>query len=168
MKKPYPKDPPRERPLHRLSLFAIRPADDQVVEVLKSLQLLEVGTRERHAEILVDEHHDIHQIEAVEVERFEQRRIGGDDLLLHFEFVGQNGIDFFDEFLLCHCLRGIYLHFLIMRVELVPPNPNEFDRKRSKARSTLRAGMLSFEVASSPCAKLMFGAMNPCSIISIE
>ena len=95
MKKPYPKDPPRERPLHRLSLFAIRPADDQVVEVLKSLQLLEVGTRERHAEILVDEHHDIHQIEAVEVERFEQRRIGGDDLLLHFEFVGQNGIDFF-------------------------------------------------------------------------
>ena len=99
-------------PLHRLSLFAIRPADDQVIEVLKSLQLLEVGTRERHAEISSTSTTTVHQIEAVEVERFgAAAQSGVMTSLLHFEFVGQNGIDFSDEFLLCHCLRGIYLHF---------------------------------------------------------
>ena len=51
---------------------------------------------------------------------------------------------------------------------MVPPKPNEFERKQSNSVSTLRTGMLSYEVASSPSVKLMFGAMNPCRIISIE
>lgn len=55
-----------------------------------------------------------------------------------------------------------------MRVEFVPPNPNEFDRKVSNLNGTHLFVMFSFAEASSGFSKLMVGATNEFFIMSIE
>lgn len=55
-----------------------------------------------YAEVLVDDHHDVHQVEAVQVERLQQRGFGRNGRPVDFEFIGQYSIDLFYEFLFCH------------------------------------------------------------------
>ena len=51
-----------------------------------------------------------------------------------------------------------------MREELVPPNPNELERKVLNPVDFVRVTRFSLEVISSGCSRLMFGAMNPLCI----
>lgn len=62
----------------------------------------------------------------------------------------------------------MYYKFFTIRVELVPPNPKEFDKNVSNVFSTLSAGILSFAESSSGFSKFMLGAINPFFIINIE
>ena len=54
------------------------------------------------------------------------------------------------------------------RLELVPPKPKELDKKVSKLVSRRLAAILIFALCSSGFSKLMFGAINPPSIMSME
>ena len=61
-----------------------------------------------------------------------------------------------------------YLSFLTIRVEFVPPNPNELLKKVSNSTSTLSCGILIQAEASSGSSKFRLAAMKLFCIISIE
>ena len=62
----------------------------------------------------------------------------------------------------------IYLNFFIIKLEFVPPNPKEFDKKQFKFCCFVSAIILIFAVISSGFSKFMLGAMKLFFIINIE
>jgi hypothetical protein len=56
----------------------------------------------------------------------------------------------------------------MINVELVPPNPNELDRKELISFLVVFEAIFSFEVNSSGSSKLILGATKEFSIIKIE
>ena len=56
----------------------------------------------------------------------------------------------------------------MIKVEFVPPNPKELDKNTSIFLFVVLAMIFNFDESSSGVSKLIFGAMNDCSIISIE
>lgn len=58
--------------------------------------------------------------------------------------------------------------FFTINVEFVPPKPKELDRKVSKCLDTRFAGIFNRAESSSGFSKLMWGAIKPFFIISME
>lgn len=58
--------------------------------------------------------------------------------------------------------------FLITSAELVPPNPNEFERMYFSSRSVVSFAMLSRAESSSGFSKFIFGATKLFCIIMME
>ena len=63
---------------------------------------------------------------------------------------------------------SIYYRFRMIKVELVPPKPNELDKKVSNCVSTRSVGIFNLAESSSGFSKLTLGAIKPFFIIIIE
>ena len=139
---------------------------DVVVEVIESLNLTEVLCGDLDAVLRLDDSHEVHEAQRVEVQCVIDLRIGIEVAVLCLELLCEDAVYMLDNFFTCH--NYYYFIFFTNIVEFVPPKPKLFSRNMSKGCSMVSGMTLIFAVFSSGFSKLMLPAMNPFFIISVE
>src|SRR5262245_35215348 len=81
---------------------------DELDGVGDLLDLLGVLVRDLHAELLLEAHDELHQVEGVGVEILDERGLGSDLLLINAELLDDDLLEAFERGAVCHDFRLLH------------------------------------------------------------
>ena len=80
---------------------------DVVVQVREGLDAAQLGHGNLNLVRLLDEGHQVHQAQAVQLKGFAHVSLGSKEGGVYFEFIGQEAVHLFYDFVTCHNLYGL-------------------------------------------------------------
>ena len=75
---------------------------DVVVQIREGLDAAQFSYGDLDLVCLLDEGHQVHQAQAVQLERLAHVGLGGEEGGIYFKFIGQEAVHLFYDFVTCH------------------------------------------------------------------